>query len=216
MKPASIPMLGTLVIGLSLAGCGLPDRPGLSGAGADGYPRVVARGVAIAPYDAPHPGSFGDRQVRDLVGGQVSTLRLGASRNRLRIEDGTGCVSTRLKDWFAPAVAWQDCGRSADWHTAKARVGVRDRLYPLETGASGRYQRWATSHTGRRSERTTDCIVRDAVTLDLGHRVADAFEVRCDDGRVERITWYAPAEGPVAYREAHRERGLRKAWIRAD
>lgn len=136
-----------------------------------------------------------------------------ASGGRIRTEDAAGCRSTRLMDWFSPSVAWEGCGPSSKWRTGRAKVGVRDRLYPLEVGAKGRYRRWATAHTGETSVRTTDCRVTDAVTLDLGSRRTDAFVVACDDGRIERTTWYAPGEGPLAYRETHKRRGVREAWV---
>lgn len=126
------------------------------------------------------------------------------------------CRSTRLKDRFSPSVTLAGCGSSHDWHTARATVRVRESLYPLGVGAKRRYQRSAMSHTSAWSQRTTDCEVRDAVTLDLGRRLADAFEVSCDDGRIERMTWYAPGKGPIAYRETHHRRGVREAWVLAD
>lgn len=176
-------------------------------------PAVVATGVAMPPIVAPSRSEFFDRTVENRLSGGSETLRMHASGRRIRIESAAGCRSTRLLDWFSPSVAWEGCGGSDDWRAGRAKVGVRDPLYPLEVGATGRYRRWATSHTGETSVRTTDCRVADAVTLDLGGRRADAFVVACDDGRIERTTWYAPGEGPVAYREAHKRRGLREAWV---
>ncbi|MEM6489580.1 MAG: hypothetical protein AAF677_15145 [Pseudomonadota bacterium] len=212
-------VLCTALVALTLAGCGPssvveigkvlePARPG--------SPTIVARGVAMPSWPRPRRQEFRDRDVRDLLTGSEVALGLSASRNRLRIVDASGCRSTRPLDWFSPSTAWEGCGTSRNWHTAEAEVTVERSIYPLQVGARGRYTRRATSHTGRTSERTTECRVRDAVTVDLGLRRADAFEVRCDDGRIERTTWYSPGEGPIAYREAHVERGLRKAWVRAD
>ncbi|MEM7496853.1 MAG: hypothetical protein AAF371_02530 [Pseudomonadota bacterium] len=199
----------------TLETAGLPAWTGGSGE-RDGRPAIVARGVALEPHAKVLRSELGNRRVRDLMDGGTVVLEMSASGSRLRLVEADGCRSTRLLDWFSPSLAWADCGNSKHWHTAEARVGIEASLYPLRPGATGRYRRSAVSHTGRKSERVTDCRVTDAVTVDLGARVADAFEVVCDDGRIERTTWYAPGEGPVAYREAHRERGLREAWVLTD
>ncbi|MEM6421159.1 MAG: hypothetical protein AAF698_01125 [Pseudomonadota bacterium] len=213
-----------LTLGAALSGCtgtglsknAVGDLFGSAFGSGEGYPRIVARGVDLDPAARPGPAVFGDRWVRDLANGGEERLGLSASRRRIHLSDADGCEATRLMDWFSPSVAWSGCGNSDNWHTASAKVGVRGSLYPLRVGGRGRYERWATAHTGKTSFRTTDCVVSDAVTLDLGRRRADAFEVRCDDGRIERITWFAPNEGPIAYREAHHSRGLRQAWVVAD
>lgn len=176
-------------------------------------PTVLRSGIDLPPAAKPGRAAFGDRRIVDLISGRETTLRLSASGNRIRVEDASGCRSTKLMDWFSPSVAWSGCGTSDDWQTGRAKVGVRTAPYPMTVGARGRYQRWATSHTGKTSMRTTDCVVRDAVTIAAGRRETDAFVVECDDGRVRRTTWLSPAEGPVAYREEHRTRGLREAWV---
>ncbi|MEL7139486.1 MAG: hypothetical protein AAFP67_10580 [Pseudomonadota bacterium] len=211
-----------LTLSLGAAGCAAPGDLGQSLVGPihsaidRTQPTVVARRVEIAEIPSPSSASLTDRRIRNLIDDRTEVLSMQASRNRLSLVEPDGCQSTRFKDWFSPSVAWSGCGTSRNWHKARAEVDVLESLYPLRIGATGQYRRFATSHTGKCSERTTNCLVRDAVTLDLGRRDADAFEVRCDDGRVERVTWYAPGEGPIAYREAHHRTGVREAWVLAD
>lgn len=190
-----MPRSRTCLAAVALAGCGAAGDlagglvPRTLVVELDGTrPRVVATGVAIPPHPDPEPSEFSDRAVENRLTGERAVLRMRASARRLRITDATGCRATRLLDWFSPSVAWEGCGRSDVWHTGRAKVGLRDSLYPLEPGATGRYQRWATSHTGDTSVRTTDCRVSGAVTLDLGARRADTFVIRCKGGRIERIT----------------------------
>ncbi|MEO1331563.1 MAG: hypothetical protein AAFW46_18080, partial [Pseudomonadota bacterium] len=115
-----------------------------------------------------------------------------------------------------PSDSWAGCGSSKTWHTAQATVRVIDPLYPLQVGATGVYERSATSSiTGATSVRRSTCRVTDAVAVERAAAApTPAYVVVCDDGRIERTTWFAPGVGPVAYREARKRRGLRKAWVR--
>jgi hypothetical protein len=38
--------------------------------------------------------------------------------------------------------------------------------------------------------------------------------VVCRDGTRTRTTWFAPGEGPVAFRKVHDRDGVEEAWVR--
>jgi len=210
------------VIALALVGCsaatvstGLPFDPILTKL-VPSRPDISFREVRLADQYQPVPAAFRSRRIRNLLTGREELLEIAPRGAHVAITDETGCRSIRPRDWFSPSLSWAGCGSSEEWHTAEAEVRVEDPLYPLRLGATGVYERHAVSHTGKRSTRTTTCEVTDTVAVDLGSREAPAFVVECDDGRILRTTWYAPTEGPVAYREVHKKRGLREAWVVAD
>lgn len=191
---------------------GLPIGPILSRFDTTG-PTMSMRTVTLADHPRPAAAAFRSRTVRRLPGGRIERLEVTPVAAGVTVIAPDGCRVTRPRDWFSPAAAWEKCGTSHHWHTARAEVRVLDPLYPLRLGASGRYERRAVSHTGRTSTRTTLCRVEDTAAVDLGQRDLATFVVVCDDGRIRRTTWYAPQDGPVAYREEHRSRGLREAWV---
>lgn len=164
-------------------------------------------------YPRPRRSDFSDRTVKNALTGDLERLQMSAVGRNIRLRDATGCSATRALDWFSPSATWKNCGTSSNWHTGQGRVRVLDPLYPLQVGATGLYWRSARSHTGKTSVRTTECRVTDAVTIAIGSRPENAFVVKCDDGRVERTTWYAPGAGPLAYHEAKKGRSPREAWV---
>ena len=90
-----------------------------------------------------------------------------------------------------------------------------DGLWPLRIGAQKRWTRTARSSTGRSHQRVTTCNVDDAVeVLRDNHPPTPAFVVACNDGKRERTTWWAPEEGPVAFRVVHGEKGIEELWVR--
>ncbi len=163
----------------------------------------------------PNAEEFESMTVESLIDGSDHTFTVRAYGNGIRVRESDGCAWTRAADWFSPSDSWADCGDSRNWHTAQARVRELDSLYPLKVGSIGRYQRQAVSHTGRRYSRQTRCEVTDAVELlRPGRAATPAYVVECDDSRRLRTTWYAPGEGPIAYREVHFRKGVEEAWIR--
>lgn len=192
--------------------------PGAQPAPAADLPGPQTRPLSspIAPAPRPTAKSWSDMTVVDLLTGARRTLdvtRLGGDAVRVRAPDG--CVWTQSADWFAPSDSWQDCGPTADWHTASATVSGGDTLWPLTQGARGKYRRKAVSFTGDTSTRTTRCKVVDAVeVLRPKLKPTPAYVVECSDKRRRSLTWYAPDQGPIAYVEEHRSRGVEEAWTR--
>lgn len=170
------------------------------------------------------PPTVRQPSVRDIRTMTVSSLRndtrttmsVRAFGDGVRVRQSDGCIWTRRADWFSPSDSWARCGSSKNWHTAQASVRVIDTLYPLQVGATGVYERTARSSvTGETSVRRSACRVTDAVAVERPDAAPiPAFVVSCDDERIVRTTWFAPGVGPVAYREAHKKRGLREAWVR--
>lgn len=172
--------------------------------------------ASIAPVRRPSANALSSMTVTDLKNGSRKTYAVKAYGNGVRVSEGNGCIWTRAGDWFSPSDSWSNCGSSGNWHTGQARVRELDSLYPLRVGSVGSYQRSAVSHTGRSYSRTTRCKVTDAVeVLRQAQAATPAYVVRCDDSRRVRTTWYAPGEGPIAYREVHRRNGLEEAWVRS-
>ena len=201
------------------AGCtDTTTRAATSPDDATGWPFSSPLAEALPSLAAPDPDEFRGMSVQSLLDGSTAHIAIQPEGRRVRIADASGCVSTRPLDWFAPSDSFDGCGTSRDWQDATAEVRVLDSLYPLTIGATGRYWRRAVSTaTGEVSTRETDCAVVDAVAVALPRRGrTPAYVVRCDDGRIERTTWYTPGLGPIAYREAHASKGLRDAWMRAD
>jgi hypothetical protein len=129
------------------------------------------------------------------------------------IVQSDGCTYRR-NDWFAPSIAWRNCGDSKQWHSGTAAVVGGEGLWPLRLGAETRFSRSATSHTGRSHARDTTCRVSETVeVLRTGHAPTPAFVVDCADGKRVRTTWWAPGEGPVAFRKTHEDKGIEELWI---
>ncbi len=182
-----------------------------------GFPPTRPVAAALPAIGAPDAGELRSMTVRSLLDGSTAHIALQPEGERIRIDDGRGCVATRSRDWFSPSESYTGCGSSAGWSTATGEVRVIDSLYPLELGRTGRYLRRLVSSAGEVSTRETDCAVIDkAAVVRPGRPETATWVVRCDDGRVVRTTWYAPGTGPVAYREEHKTRGVREAWLRAD
>jgi hypothetical protein len=159
----------------------------------------------------PLPQGIAARNPRTGETMEIEMRRLGGGAAEIRQSDG--CV-WRTDDWFAPATAWRDCGDSRNWHTGRSEVTGGTGLWPLRLGAEGRFNRRATSHTGRRYEREATCRVTDAVeVLRDGHAPTPAFVVDCADGKRVRTTWWAPDQGPVAFRKTHDEHGIEELWV---
>jgi hypothetical protein len=174
--------------------------------------------LARAPAPIADPGTPVTRsfEVRDLLTDERRAFRVTRLRaDAVRVRQSDGCVWTRWGDWFAPSDSWAACDDSRHWHTGRATVRPLETIWPMEVGAVGRYRRTAVSHTGRRYTRDTVCRVSDAVEVRrAGHPPTPAFVVDCADGKRVRTTWYAPGEGPVAFRKVHREKGVEEAWVR--
>ncbi|MEM6905910.1 MAG: hypothetical protein AAF568_08460 [Pseudomonadota bacterium] len=182
----------------------------------EAWPQTQRLAGPIEPISRPTLGRMNSMRVRNLVTGQVETLRVSRFGNGVRVRETDGCTWTRSYDWFAPSDSFAACGNSENWHTASATVAREGSLYPIRIGKRATYQRDAVSWNGRTSSRRTQCEVtgQEAVLRPTG--ATPAYVVTCDDGRVTRTTWYAPSEGPVAYHEKRQGRGVRDAWLRLD
>lgn len=131
----------------------------------------------------------------------------------VEVAQNDGCV-WRRDDWFAPSSFWRGCGDSANWRDGRAEVSGGAGLWPLRLKAEGRFRRRAVSHTGRSYARDTVCRVTDAVeVLRAGRAPTAAFVVDCADGKRVRTTWWAPGQGPVAFRKTHRDKGVEEFWV---
>ena len=202
-----------LLTALLLAACASPSEP--RKASKPGMPDTRELSGEILPVEAPVFGRLQSMLVWNLLDRQAEALDIHSYGDSIRTREQNGCVWTRGIDWFAPSDSFANCSSSTNWRTATAKVSQEQSMFPLRVGSRGSYHRRAVSNTKKVSERTTRCRVRDAVEVVLPSRQAvAAYEVRCDDGRVRRTTWYAPDLGPVAYREVHRKKGVRDAWVR--
>jgi hypothetical protein len=216
-------MKGSLFLACAMvlaAAAGCTDGIGVVESAPDdaaGWPASSPIAASLQPLAAPDPDEFSSMTVRSLLDGSTAHIAMQTEGQRIRVSDPKGCVSTRPLDWFSPSDSFTGCGSSPDWQSATAEVRVLDSLYPLTVGGTGSYWRRAVSSTGDVSTRETDCEVTDAVAVALPEKgETPAYVVRCDDGRIERTTWYAPGTGPVAYREAHESKGVREAWVRVN
>lgn len=211
--------LRSVLLTLPIAACGMADHDPLKLGSLTGGPAPETRSLemSIQPVNSPSRAEFSSMTVKSLLDGETSSYTVSRYGNGVRVREGSGCVWTRARDWFSPSDSWANCGTSKSWHTAQASVRILDPLYPLEVGSTGSYERRAVSLTGDVSVRETRCEVISAVeVLRPGRTATPAYVVECDDGRRTRTTWYAPGEGPVAFREEHRSRGVEEAWVRAD
>ncbi|WP_299618296.1 hypothetical protein [Pelagibius sp.] len=209
--------LCALMLVLPLAACsaGGFEFPSIASLFDTTQPETRPLTAAIAPAARPASGELRSMTVTSLLDGSRTTFSVRAYGNGIRVSESNGCTWTRARDWFSPSDSWANCGTSNNWHTAQAKVRELDPVYPLKVGEVGRYHRDAVSHSGRSYSRETRCEVTGAVELlRPGLEPTPAYVVACDDSRRIRTTWYAPGEGPVAYREEHRRHGVQEAWIR--
>ncbi len=203
-----------------VAGCASSAASLNAGAGPardqSGWPETRPFAGTLPVVDRPRPALFTSMTAKSLTDGRAKTFDVRAYGRGVRVRESDGCVWTSAWDWFSPSDSWAQCGASKSWRTAQARTRVIEPLYPLRLGARGVYERRAVStSSGAVSTRQTECEVADQVeVLRAGAPATPAYVVRCDDGRIERVTWFAPDQGPIAYREAHKERGVREAWVR--
>lgn len=219
-KATRLPLTALVTIAtLGVAACG-PLQPLTQSVarvmGQTPMPETQALNRSLAPLPkpaAPLQDGFAYHDLRTGETGQLAVTPLDADAVAVRQSDG--CAWTRSGDWFAPSDSWTDCGPGQSWRTGKAEVRVQETLWPLEVGAVGRYERDAVSSTGRSYTRATTCTVRDAVAvLRDGQAPTPAFVVECVDGKRVRTTWYAPGEGPIAFRKWHETNGVEEAWVR--
>lgn len=206
--------LAPLAIAALLAGCAGPmDR--LSFSLIEPGPRTRALDAPIAPVARPAAAELSSFDAIDLLSDAPLRFEMRLRRGELRTRESDGCSWTRAVDWFAPSVAWDRCGTSRRWSKGTARVRVLDRLYPIEPGATGVYERYAVGHKGDDYTRRTTCRVGEPVAVvgRSGTRMP-AHVVTCDDGKRSRVTWYAPGTGPVAFVQRHEEKGIEEAWQR--
>ena len=175
-----------------------------------GAPRTRPLDEPLPPLPRPARVLDGTLVARDSLTGAAMILMTQILRGgAVRVRRHDGCM------WERASRRWADCGDSRNWRTGTARITGGDGLWPLREGASARWQRHAVSHTGRGYRRETVCRVTDSVAvLREGRAPTPAFVVDCADGKRLRTTWYAPGEGPVAFRKTHREKGVEEAWVR--
>ena len=211
-----------LLLTLPLGACAtdgfdIPSFPSVASFFDSSYPEVERLDQPPRPVMQPSLDKVGSMTVTSLVDGERNTYAVSRYHNGVRVRESDGCVWTSAPNWFAPSDSWANCGDSLNWSTASAQVRELDPLYPIQIGSVGRYERKAVSNTGRTYTRETRCEVMDAVSvLRPGKAATPAFVVECKDPRRTRTTWYAPDEGPIAYRETHRRNGLQEAWLRTN
>ncbi|MGF1659688.1 MAG: hypothetical protein ACFCUS_09680 [Rubrimonas sp.] len=199
---ACAPMEGLRVAGFTLIGDGA-------------HPQTERLAAPLRPLGRPGTPLAASFSAKDLRTG--ATLRFDARRygQGVRVRQSDGCVWTRSGDWFAPSDSWANCDGGATWATGRAEVRSARSIWPLKPGAEGRWTRKAVSHTGKTYTRDTVCRVvgAEAVIRERGAKTP-AHVVECSDGKRTRTTWYAPDEGPVAFRKVHAENGVEEAWVR--
>lgn len=208
-----------LLLALPLAACSVDgfELPNLARVFESPRPDTQPLSGTIRSVPQATAAALGSMKVSSLIDGSTQTYRVRPFGNGVRVRQSDGCVWTRAGDWFSPSDSWANCGDSRNWHTGQAKVRQLDSLYPLKVGSVGRYERSAVSHTGRSYTRQTRCEVTDAVeVLRPGKAATAAYVVVCNDSRRVRTTWYAPDEGPIAYREVHHRKGVEVAWLRKD
>jgi len=203
---------------LSLSACGATGSSfGLDRLlGTEGWPATRSLNGPIQPVAKPTLERMKTMRVRNLLTGETGKLRIVRFGNGVRVREPDGCTWTRALDWFAPSDSFAGCGTSKSWHTAQATVAQTGSLFPLQVGNRAFYQRDAVSWNGRTSSRLTTCEVTGTAEVLRPRGATAAYEVTCDDGRVTRTTWYAPVEGPIAYHERLKGKGVRDAWLRID
>ncbi len=211
--------LSALLLALPLAACSLDgfELPHLASTFDSTRPDTQPLKSSIRSVPQPSVAALSSMTVSSLMDGSTQTFTVRPFGNGVRVRESDGCIWTRAGDWFSPSDSWANCGESRNWHTGQATVRQLDSPYPLKVGSVGRYERSAVSHTGRSYDRQTRCEVTDAVeVLRPGKAATPAYVVVCDDSRRVRTTWYAPDEGPIAYREVNHRKGVEVAWLRND
>lgn len=178
-------------------------------------PETKPLAVPLNPTARPAAPLSTSFTARDLRTGETLRFDVARTGGGVRVRQSDGCVWTRSGDWFAPSDSWADCGDSANWNTGRADVRQAASIWPLRPGAEGRWTRRATSHTGRIYTRDTVCRVTGVEAVIREHRApTPAHVVVCKDDRRTRTTWFAPGEGPIAFRSAHARNGVEEAWTR--
>lgn len=171
-----------------------------------------------APLDAasrPVAPLAGDFAARDLVTGAAISFDVASRGEAVTARQTDGCVWTRRGDWFAPSFAWENCDGGGAWTTGRAEVREIASIWPLREGAEGGFTRNAVSASGRTYVRETRCRVTGAesVIRESG-ALTPTWVVDCEDGKRTRTTWWAPGEGPIAFRKSHKTHGVEEAWVR--
>ncbi len=180
-----------------------------------GMPQTARLTTPPAPAARPAAQMAASFDARDLLTGETRRFAVARTRDGVRVRQSDGCVWTRSGDWFSPSDSWAGCGDSANWHTGQAQVRQLASIWPLQPGAEGRWTRSATSHTGRSLARDTVCRVTGAEAVIREERApTPAHVVTCRDDKRTRTTWFAPGEGPVAFRVVHDGNGVEDAWVR--
>jgi hypothetical protein len=207
---------------LALAGCADATAVQLAALGLfddRAAPRTQPLATLPGPVARPARPLGNSFAARDLLTG--ATLRFDvaaegrAAGRRVRVRQSDGCTWSRVGDWFAPSAVWSRCDDSRHWHSGRAEVRETASIWPLRPGAEGRWTRTATSHTGQSYTRETVCRVTGAAAVVRdGRAPTPAHVVVCRDGKRTRTTWFAPGEGPVAFRKVHDEHGVEEAWVR--
>jgi hypothetical protein len=177
-------------------------------------PRTVALSTPPEPAGKPAAPLAGGFTARDLITGGTLAFDVLRQGDRVAVRQSDGCAWTRADDWFAPSSAWENCD-GGQWATGRAEVRRTASIWPLREGAEGGFTRTATAASGRSYQRDTSCRVAgaEAVVREDGARTP-AWVVRCRDGKRTRTTWWAPGEGPVAFRKTHDQNGVEEAWMR--
>ncbi len=195
----------------------LPSLPSVAALFQPASPEVESLDTPPRTVSGPSLAGMRGMTVTSLVDGSRKSYDIASYGNGVRVQESDGCVWTSAPDWFSPSDSWVNCGTSATWKTAQAQVRELDPLYPIKLGSVGRYERHAVAPNGKSYTRETRCEVTDAVAvLRPGKAATPAFVIQCKDPRRTRTTWYAPGEGPIAYREVHRRNGLQEAWVRSE
>lgn len=206
--------LAPLALVLALAGCTASADLASFSLGEPG-PRTRPLDAKLAPIERPARAEFSGFEAVDLLTGKPLRFDLRLADGALRARESDGCTWRRAADWFAPSVAWDRCGTSKSWAKGTARVKVLDRLYPIQPGAKGVYERHAVNAKGDDYRRRTTCTVgKPVAVLGRSGKALPAHVVTCDDGKRTRTTWYAPGVGPVAFVQRHEEKGVEEAWQR--
>jgi len=217
---------GVLVLIAALSGCSAGDALDMAAeAGMDARRSVLSAFVAPAPQTRAlgAPLAAAARPVRPLSRRVVAEDLLTGEEMRLtprpvgarsvEVTEPDGC-RWRRDDWFAPSTWWRGCGEADSWRDGRAELTGGAGLWPLRLGAEARWRRRAESSAGRAYVRDTVCRVEDAVELlRPGREPAPVFVVACDDGKRVRTTWWAPGEGPLAFRVARRGQGVEQVWV---
>ncbi len=177
-------------------------------------PQTAPLTAPLAATARPAAPLTADFTARDLRTGAVIAFDASRRGSAVTVRQSDGCVWTRRGDWFAPSATWRNCDDGA-WATGRAEVRETASIWPLTKGAKGGFTRTATSSTGKTYKRDTACRVigAEAVIRENGAQTP-AWVVACQDGKRTRTTWWAPGEGPVAFRKVHEKNGVEEAWVR--